>query len=155
MGSILLSKLCWNGIKLISNWNSSKNPFWIQYQRWGVGKYTWLFVTFLAAAFWDKLTKHASTTWHTGAPDNQNIPQHSHNIHLHNIHSHNIHPNNIHSHEIHSNIIHSHNIHSHSIHGTLKLLIKNKIFQNTILVDSFLPQIQCKIYILRYHILPL
>ena len=45
-----------------------------------MGKYTWLFVTFLAAAFWDKLTKHASTTWHTGAPDNQNIPQHSHNI---------------------------------------------------------------------------
>ena len=136
MGSILLSKLWWNGIKLMSNWNSNKNPFWIQYQRWGVGKYTWLFVTFLAAAFWDKLTKHASTTWHTGAPDNQNIPQHSHDIHLHNIHSHNI---------------YSHDVHSHNIHGTLKLLMINKIFQNTILVDSFLPQIQHKIYILRCH----
>ena len=37
-------------------------------------EYSWLFVTFSAAGFWDKLTKHASTTWHTGAADNQNIP---------------------------------------------------------------------------------
>ena len=35
-------------------------------------EYSWLFVTFSAAGFWDKLTKHANSTWHTGAADKQN-----------------------------------------------------------------------------------